>query len=124
MASTNAVRIQLIALWVFKVILALAFLVFGSFKLSGAPMMVHEFDVIGLGQWFRYFTGGIEVAGALLLLIPATWRLGTLAVLAVSCGAFATQAFVLHGDVIHTVVLIVLTGLMTWVAWKPAVRTV
>ncbi len=104
----------------FRIVIALAFAAFGTFKLTGAPMMVHEFAIIGLGQWFRYVTGATEVCGAVLLLVPATWRLGALAVLGVSVGAFITQAFVLHGDVIHTVVLIVLTSLMSWLAWKPA----
>src|SRR2546430_2861644 len=31
---------------------------------------VRIFDRIGLGQWFRYFTGALQVTGALLVLIP------------------------------------------------------
>jgi hypothetical protein len=31
---------------------------------------VRRFDQIGLGQWFRVFTGALQVGGALLLLIP------------------------------------------------------
>ena len=31
--------------------------------------MVEMFDKIGLGQWFRYLTGGLEVTGAILLLV-------------------------------------------------------
>jgi len=119
MFSSTISRLPTIGLWAFKILIALAFLTFGAFKLSGAPMMVQEFDKIGLGQWFRYFTGICEVGGAAMVLIPKTWRVGTLVVLGVSFGAFLTQAFVLHGDVVHTVVLIVLTGLMAWLAWKP-----
>jgi hypothetical protein len=37
-------------------------------KLSGQDMMVQEFDVIGLGQWLRYLTGILELAGAITLL--------------------------------------------------------
>ena len=122
MTSVASSSLKVVGLWIFKGVIALAFLAFGSFKLTGAPMMVHEFDVIGLGQWFRYFTGAVEIGGAALLLVPATWRLGALALLGVSVGALVTQAFVLHGDVIHTVVLIILTGLMTWLAWKPVFK--
>lgn len=32
--------------------------------------MVELFNEIGLGQWFRYLTGGLEVVGAVALLIP------------------------------------------------------
>lgn len=119
MASPKLSRFATVGLWAVKVFVALAFLAFGGFKLSGAPMMVLEFNTIGLGQWFRYFTGVCEVAGAIMVLVPATWRFGSLVVLGVSIGAFITQALVLHGDVVHTIVLIVLTGFMTWLAWKP-----
>jgi hypothetical protein len=37
------------------------------------------FDKIGLGQWFRYVTGSLEVVGALLLLVPRTSAIGGLA---------------------------------------------
>ena len=121
MASSSSLNVKTIALWLFKGIIALAFVAFGTFKLTGAPMMVHEFGIIGLGQWFRYFTGACEVGGAVLLMVPATWRLGALVVLGVSVGAFLAQALVLHGDIIHTLVLIALTGLMAWLAWKPVV---
>ena len=43
----------------------------GFFKLSGDPRMVGLFDAIGVGQWFRYVTGSLEVLGAILLLIHA-----------------------------------------------------
>ena len=58
-------------LWTLQILSAAMFLFSGSLKLTGAPMMVQMFGVIGLGQWFRYFTGGLEVASAVLLLIPA-----------------------------------------------------
>jgi uncharacterized membrane protein YphA (DoxX/SURF4 family) len=119
MASANSPILKVVGLWIFKILLAIAFVVFGAFKLSSAPMMVHEFDILGLGQWFRYFTGGVEVASAVLLLIPATWRWGALGMLGVSVGACLSQAIVIHGDVIHTIVLILLTGAMSWMAWKP-----
>ncbi len=31
-----------------------------------------EFNQIGLGQWFRYFTGATEAIAGILLLVPAT----------------------------------------------------
>jgi putative oxidoreductase len=39
-------------------------------------MMVETFDKIGIGQWFRYVTGGIEVASAVLLLSPRLTPVG------------------------------------------------
>jgi uncharacterized membrane protein len=34
--------------------------------------MVGLFDAIGIGQWFRYLTGGLEVLGAVALLVPGS----------------------------------------------------
>jgi uncharacterized membrane protein YphA (DoxX/SURF4 family) len=120
MATISSPRVPTIALWAFKAIIALAFLLFGAMKLAGAPMLVKEFDVLGLGQGFRILTGVVEVVGAALLLIPATFRLGALVLLAVSIGACIAQATRLHGDVIHTLVLIAATGFLSWRAWRPS----
>jgi putative oxidoreductase len=58
--------------WALRVFLALIFVAAGVDKFMG-PMWVKVFNDIGFGQWFRYFTGVIEVLGGLLLLIrPAT----------------------------------------------------
>ena len=57
--------------WTVRVLLAMAFGAAGAAKLAGAAPMVQIFDLIGIGQWFRYVTGIVEVAGAILLLVPA-----------------------------------------------------
>ncbi len=44
----------------------------GFTKLAGNEQMVALFEAIGVGQWFRYLTGSLEVAGAILLVIPRT----------------------------------------------------
>jgi len=56
--------------WILAVFLTLLFALVGGLKLIGVPAMVKEFAQIGLGQWFRYCTGILEVAGAVGLLIP------------------------------------------------------
>src|SRR6266446_496760 len=63
-------RASLIALWLTQVALALMFLMAGGSKLAGVPPMVSLFDAIGLGQWFRYVTGVIEVTSGIALLVP------------------------------------------------------
>ena len=60
---------RLITLWTLSVLTALAFIAAGGSKLAGAPAMVEVFDKVGLGQWFRYFTGLLEVAAGIGLLI-------------------------------------------------------
>lgn len=59
-----------------RILLALAFLAAGGAKLASVPAMVQIFDTLGFGQWFRYVTGVVEIAGAVALLIPAYAALG------------------------------------------------
>lgn len=79
-------------------------------KLAGREAMVAKFDMVGLGQWFRYFTGLLELAGAIALLIPAVSILGVALLLLVDLGAFFAQVTVLHIDWIHTLVIAALLG--------------
>jgi pimeloyl-ACP methyl ester carboxylesterase len=118
MAASDSFRAKSVGLLAFKIVVALAFVGFGAMKLAGVPMAVQQFDLIGLRQGFRHLTGLLEVSGAVLLL-PATWRVGALALLGVSLGAFVTQLTILHGDVVHTLVLIAATGFLTWLGWRP-----
>ena len=57
--------------WLLSVLLALIFLSAGGMKLMSRPNMVQEFAQVGLGQWFRYFTGILEVAGAIMAHLTA-----------------------------------------------------
>ena len=47
-----------------QVLLVPAFLGAGGQKLAGTDQMVEEFDRYGYPQWFRVFTGTVEVTGA------------------------------------------------------------
>jgi uncharacterized membrane protein YphA (DoxX/SURF4 family) len=114
MASSDSFKAKFVGLLALRIVVALAFVGFGAMKLAGVPMAVLEFEVIGLGQGFRHLTGLLEVSGAVLLLLPSTWRVGALALLGVSVGAFGVQLIILHGDLIHTLVLIAATGFLTW----------
>ena len=69
---------KLVALWVTRVAVAGMFLLVGGSKLAGAPDMVALFDAIGIGQWFRYVTGSIEVVSAVALLVPSLAPFGAL----------------------------------------------
>ena len=68
--SGSTGRVINVGLWILQIGAAGMFLMAGFSKLSGDPQMVGLFDAIGLGQWFRYLTGSLEVLGAVLLLIP------------------------------------------------------
>ena len=54
--------------WGLRILLALVFVAAGVDKFTG-PMWVRVFNDIGFGQWFRYFTGVVEVVGGVLLLV-------------------------------------------------------
>jgi uncharacterized membrane protein YphA (DoxX/SURF4 family) len=94
-----------IMLWVLRCLAAAIFLSAGVMKLIGATMLVAEFDLVGLGQWFRYFTGAVEIAGGVLVLIPAVSWLGAILLLAVDSGALVAQITAIHMDWVHTVVI-------------------
>ena len=91
-------RIALIALWGLQAGLAALFLFAGGSKLAGAPAMVALFDAIGVGQWFRYVTGLIEVVSAVALLVPPFAPFGLLLLAPTMIGAIATHLFIVGGS--------------------------
>jgi putative oxidoreductase len=109
-----------VVLWLLQVGAAAMFLTAGSMKLSGAPPMVALFDAIGIGQWFRYLTGGLEVLGAVALLVPRASDAGALLLAAVMVGAVATHLFVVGGSPLAAAVLLVTTS---FIAWSRRART-
>jgi len=64
--STRAIRrrVPTIALWALQAVLAFVFAMAGFAKVSGSLAMVEMFATIGIGQWFRYVVGALEIAGA------------------------------------------------------------
>ena len=77
---------------IIAVLLALAFLTAGGTKLAGVQMHFEQFARWGYPSWFVYVVGLVEVAGAILVLIPATRFYGA-ALLAINmAGAAFTHA--------------------------------
>src|ERR1700736_5749177 len=105
---------RLITLWTLSGLAALAFISAGGSKLVGVPAMVEMFDKVGLGQWFRYLTGLLEVAGGIGLLIPryAFYAAGLLGVVMV--GAIIAHVTVLGTSPAAPVVLLILSGTIAW----------
>jgi uncharacterized membrane protein YphA (DoxX/SURF4 family) len=98
-------QVKTIGFWVVKGVLALLFLAAATAKLVGVPQMVAEFNMVGFGQWFRYFTALMEISGAVLLLWPGRTAYGALVLACVCIGAFFAQLLAIHMDVVHTIVL-------------------
>jgi putative oxidoreductase len=119
--STNPVstrsRLTTVALWALQLVAAGMFLMAGTMKLSGNPMMVDMFATIGVGQWFRYVTGGIEVVGAILVLVPSMARYGALALAAAMVGAILTHLFIIGGSPAMPIVLLAMVATIAWARW-------
>jgi putative oxidoreductase len=90
-------RVLNLTLWVLRVFLALVFLYSGASKFNPHEMFwIELFTNIGIGQWFRYFTGGLEVICAVLLLIPKTSAIAAALLACTMAGAILTHLFVLR----------------------------
>ena len=102
--------------WILAAVLALVFALAGGVKLIGAPGMVAEFAQIGIGQWFRFVTGLVEVSGAIGLLIPKFRFWAALQIAAVMVGATGVNLWVLHVRPLAglTAILMALALILAW----------
>lgn len=99
--------------WGVRILLALAFGAAGIAKLAGVPPMVQLFETIGVGQWFRFLTGAVEIAGAVLLLVPATGFFGGVLLAATMIGGVTTHLLI-GGSPIPAIVLGLLSAFVAW----------
>jgi uncharacterized membrane protein len=108
-----------VALWALQALLALVFAMAGLAKLGGDPAMVEMFATIGVGQWFRYVVGALEISGAIGVLIPRLSWLAALGLVCLMAGATLTNLFVLGASPLLPV------GLLVGARWSPgpAVRS-
>jgi uncharacterized membrane protein YphA (DoxX/SURF4 family) len=90
--------VQTAMLWIARLALVVAFVFIGSSKFDSDPrsMWVQLFDKIGFGQWFRYFTGAMQIAGAVLMLHRRTITVGTAMLGCTMVGAAITDVVVVH----------------------------
>lgn len=82
-------------LLIIRAVLTAAFAAAGLAKLAGAEMMVHTFDAVGFGQWFRYVTGVIEVGSAIALWLPGLQAYAAGLLVCTMIGALIAHALVL-----------------------------
>jgi putative oxidoreductase len=107
-------RVGLVALWLTQIALAGMFLFTGGLKLTGAPELVGLFDAIGIGQWFRYVTGSIEVVSAVALLVPSWAAFGALLLTPTMVGAVSTHLFIVGGSAVPATVLLIGSVAVAW----------
>ena len=111
-----------IALWALQALLALEFAMAGSAKVFGDPAMVEMFATIGIGQWFRYVVGALEIAGAVGVLVSRLSGLAALGLLCLMAGAILTNVLVLGTSPLLPIVLMLVSALVAWGRW-PRTRT-
>ena len=106
--------------WALRVLLAALFLFEGIDKFSERRLWVRIFEEIGAGQWFRYFTGAVEVIGAVALLIPKATLFAVGILVCTMIGAAVTHVFVI-GVGPQTVAVAVLAVLLLIVGASTAI---
>ena len=90
-------RVLNLTLWALQVFLALTFLCSGASKFNPHSIFwIELFAKIGMGQRFRYFTGGLELICAVLLLIPGSSAIAAALLACTMAGAILTHLFILR----------------------------
>ncbi|MEU8727655.1 MULTISPECIES: DoxX family protein [Streptomyces] len=105
-----------VALWATQIALALFFAVASGFpKLAGIAAAAESFDRIGYGDWFMYLVGGLEVAGAIGLLVPRLAGLAALALTGLMAGA---EIFLwAYLDTTYWYTPLILAAILGWIAY-------
>src|SRR5947209_1786970 len=119
MTTANAMqdapgKARTVTIWVLSVLTAVAFFGAGGAKLAGAAPMVAVFEKVGVGQWFRYVTGALEVIGAIGLLIPRYAFFAAVLLVMVMIGAVISHLALLGGSPVAPIVLLVLCGTIAY----------
>lgn len=90
--------------WIVRSGIAVVFILVGIQKFRSDPgsEWFKIFQQIGFGQWFRYFTGVVEVLGGVLALIPWTVSVGLALLACTMLGAVVIDVFVI-GDALFCI---------------------
>ncbi len=109
--SENVKKYGLLAI---KAVLTLAFVAAGFAKLSGQEMMVQTFEAVGVGQWFRYVTGIIEVGAAVLLWVKGMQFIGAGLLVCTMSGAVLAHLFIIGPSAAPAAVLGILSAIVAF----------
>ncbi len=103
---------------IIRYLLALIFFASGAAKLAGLEFEIAAFERWGYGIEFMYFTGTVEVLGAIALFIPALVRYSVLGLSGVMIGAMGTH--IMHqewGMLVAATTIFILTVLQVKHYW-------
>ncbi len=104
---------DLIAAWL-PIALGVVMIGAGLVNFVGPGSVRASFDRWGYPRGFHRVTGGLEVAGGALILVPATTRVGAVAIALILIAAVRT--LVRHRDWTHLPGALLLTGAALFVA--------
>ena len=113
-----------IAIWFPTILLVLMFLIAGIRKFPEGGGWASAFRHFGYPLWFRYFIGVIEIASALLLLVPRSAAYGAALVIVTMLGAIGT-VLVQEGSsfgIAPTGVCLVLAVIVLLARWPKRMR--
>jgi putative oxidoreductase len=98
-----------------KIVLGLAFVTVGAVKLTGSLRTVQLFEHIGWGQWFRYFSGALDLIGGLMVFVTGwTFYGALLLVCTVGLATVLTFAGRIHDSAVPPVLLTSLAAVVAW----------
>ncbi len=121
-ATSYRHAVNIFALWTLQALLAIMFAMAGLAKVGGDAAMVEMFATIGIGQWFRYVVGALEIAGAVGVLVSRLSGLAALGLLCLMAGAILANVLVLGTSPQLPIVLMLVSALIAWGRW-PRTRT-
>jgi uncharacterized membrane protein YphA (DoxX/SURF4 family) len=81
-----------VAFWILSVLLGVVFLIAGAGKFAGGQAGVEAFAKWGYPVWLLWFTGAVELAAGILILIPKTRFYGAALAAGTMVGAALTHA--------------------------------
>lgn len=100
--------------WVLRIAVAAFWATIGFEKFSSSPTSewIGIFQRIGVGTWFRYFTGVVEMLGGALFLVPRTTIAGAALLATSMVGATIAHFTVLHDPGSSVITLILLASVV------------
>ncbi|MEV0134081.1 DoxX family protein [Dactylosporangium sp. NPDC050688] len=108
-------RAGTVLLWTAQILLGVGFVSMGIIRLTGSSTAIETFEQIGLGQWLRFVTGAVELAGGVGLLIPRLAGPAATGLVGVMAGATAANVLVLSP--VMAVLTVALGVVAAGIAW-------
>ena len=108
-------RAAIVTTWLLRIAVAVAFIGFGMGKFRD-PFWVRFFARVGFGQWFRYFTGIVEIGGGVLVVIPRLALVGFALLACTMVGA--AVAWLAFGEPGNAAIPAIILAMLLGIGWS------